>query len=345
MMSKVTPTSNRKADHIRINLEEDVSSRLSTGLDKWYFSHNALPDLNYADIDTSTTFLKKKLNTPLLISSMTGGTEDAGRINQRLAEAAEEHRLAMGVGSQRAAIEDASLANTFKVRQFAPNIVLLANLGAVQLNYGYGIDECRQAVDMIEADGLILHLNALQEALQPEGQTQFAGLLSKIEAVCSKLDVPVIVKEVGWGISVETAQDLVNAGVQVIDVAGAGGTSWSQVEMYRSENSFQAELAGTFTNWGIPTAQAIHDIHASMPQTSLIASGGLRSGLDAAKCISLGASLSGLAGPFLKAAAQSSDSLNTAVLLLKAQFQTTMFACGSGSIQELAKAPLEAISS
>ncbi|MGD8823013.1 MAG: type 2 isopentenyl-diphosphate Delta-isomerase, partial [Anaerolineales bacterium] len=256
-MTKVTPTSSRKTDHIRINLEEDVASGRTTGLEKWRFSHNALPELNYSDIDTSAQFLHKKLNFPILISSMTGGTDEAALINQRLALAASEHGLAMGVGSQRAAIEDDSLAVSFKVRQYAPDIVLLANLGAVQLNYGYGLEECQQAVDMVKADALILHLNGLQEVLQPEGQTNFAGLLNKIETICSKLAVPVIAKEVGWGINANTAKALVGAGVQIIDVAGAGGTSWSQVEMHRAENRYQAELAATFVEWGIPTAEAV----------------------------------------------------------------------------------------
>jgi isopentenyl-diphosphate delta-isomerase len=344
-MTKVTPTSNRKNDHIRINLEEDVSSRRTNGLEKWHLVHNALPELNYDDIDTSTHFLGKRLNSPILISSMTGGTDEAARINQLLAQAAQEHRLAMGVGSQRAAIEDPSLAESFKVRQFAPDIALLANLGAVQLNYGYGIDECRRAVEMIEADALILHLNALQEVLQPEGQTNFAGLLNKIEAICSKLEVPVVAKEVGWGIGVEAAHALVNAGVKVIDVAGAGGTSWSQVEMHRAENEFQADLAATFINWGIPTADAIKDIHAALPDAIVVASGGLRSGLDAAKCIALGASLAGLAGPFLKAASASPQALESSIQLITAQLRASMFACGARTLKALSQTPLETSSS
>jgi isopentenyl-diphosphate delta-isomerase len=340
-MTKVTPTSNRKDDHIRINLEEDVASRRTNGLEKWRFTHNALPELNYSDIDTSLQFLQKKLNVPLLISSMTGGTDEAASINQRLARAAEKHGLAMGVGSQRAAIEDDSLADSFKVRPYAPNIALLANLGAVQLNYGYGYEECQRAVDMIEADALILHLNGLQEVLQPEGESNFAGLLGKIEDICTRLKVPVAAKEVGWGINAETAKALVNAGVKIIDVAGAGGTSWSQVEMHRAESQFQADLAATFIEWGIPTADAVQDIYSNMPGTLLIASGGLRTGLEAAKCLALGASIVGMAGPFLKAASDSPSTLDETINLFAAQLRATMFACGAADLDALSQTPLE----
>ena len=192
----------RKSDHIRINLQEDVDFKhVSTGFERYRFVHCALPGFNLEDVDTSTPLLGKRLAAPLLISSMTGGTPEASAINERLAEAAQAAGIGMGLGSQRAAIEDPTLAETFRVRHVAPDILLLANLGAVQLNYGYGLDECRRAVEMVAADALILHLNPLQEALQPEGETRFAGLLPKIETVCRALEVPVIAKEVGWGLS------------------------------------------------------------------------------------------------------------------------------------------------
>ncbi|MFN3308786.1 MAG: type 2 isopentenyl-diphosphate Delta-isomerase, partial [Anaerolineales bacterium] len=235
-MKKVTPISQRKSDHIRINLREDVQSAITTGLEKYHFEHQALPECNLEDVDTRTNFLNKSLAAPILISSMTGGSVEAAQINLTLAEAAEQTQIAMGLGSQRAAIEHPELAYTFQVRQVAPHILLFANLGAIQLNYRYGIDECKKAVEMIEADALVLHLNPLQEALQPEGDTRFENLIDKIAKVCHSLPVPVIVKEVGWGISQRTAQMLIEAGVAVIDVAGAGGTSWSQVEMYRARS-------------------------------------------------------------------------------------------------------------
>jgi len=229
-MSKVTQISKRKDEHLRINLNNNVDSGISTGLDAYYFTHEALPETNLDDIDLSTKFFGKKLSAPILISSMTGGTKNALNINRVLSLAAHATDIAMGLGSQRSAIENDKLEKTFKIRKFAPDILLFANLGAIQLNYGYGISECQRAVDMVQADALILHLNPLQEALQPEGDTNWAGLLNKIEMVCKNLPVPVIAKEVGWGISSKTAQRLIDAGISGIDVAGAGGTSWSQVD-------------------------------------------------------------------------------------------------------------------
>lgn len=293
----------RKADHIRINLEEDVSfRRVSTGLDNLYFMHQALPEINFDDIDTSTFLFGKKLETPLLISSMTGGTAEAHRINRTLAEGAQAVGIAMGLGSMRAAVEDDSLEYTYDVRDLAPDILLFANLGAVQLNYGYGLKECQRAVDMIEADALILHFNALQEAVQPEGDGDFSNLLPKIESICSGLEVPVIAKEVGWGFSEQAARHLADVGVAAIDVAGAGGTSWSQVEMYRAPTARHARVAGAFIDWGIPTAESIRYCRQAAPSLPIIASGGIRDGIDVAKCIALGATIVGFAGAFLKAA-------------------------------------------
>ncbi len=340
-MPKVTPTARRKSDHIRVNLEEDVRSGLTTGLEGFRFEHVALPELDLRRVDTVTTFLGKRLRAPLLISSMTGGTDQALRINLALAEAAQTTGVAMGLGSQRAAIERPELASTFQVRRVAPDILLFANLGAVQLNYGYGVDECRRAVEMAEADALILHLNALQEALQPEGDVDFSGLLAKIEALCRALEVPVIAKEVGWGISGPVARRLVQAGVAAIDVAGAGGTSWSQVEMHRAASPRQAQLAAAFLNWGIPTAEALRQVRSALPHIPLIASGGLRTGIDVAKCIALGADLGGLAGPLLKAASESTPRVLEAIEDLISELRITMFAAGCKDIQALRKIELE----
>lgn len=334
-MAKVTPTSERKKDHIRINLEQDTSSGLTTNLENYHFQHNAIPELNLDEIATSTTFLGRHLTYPLLISSMTGGTPRAAEINAALAEAAQKHGIAIGLGSQRAAIEDPKLTDTYRIRKIAPDIVILANLGAVQLNYGYGIDTCRRAVGMVEADGLILHLNALQEALQPNGDTHFSGLLKRIEAVCQNLEVPVIAKEVGWGISAEAAVRLVDAGVYAIDVAGAGGTSWSQVERHRAETKAQETQAAIFKTWGIPTADAVVQVHEALPEVPLIASGGLRSGIDIAKCIALGANLCGIAGPFLKAAVQSAESVSDSIRQYANELRTCMFAAGAADLHAL----------
>lgn len=339
-MSKVTQTSKRKSDHIQISLEEDTQSGLTTNLERYHFQHNAIPELNLDEVLTSTTFLGKNLSFPQLISSMTGGTQQAAKINIALAEAAQEHGIAMGLGSQRAAIEEPKLADTYRIRKRAPDIVLLANLGAVQLNYGFGLDDCRRAIDMVEADGLILHLNPLQEALQPSGDIHFSGLLKQIENVCQKLEVPVIVKEVGWGISAEAAKQLSNAGVYAIDVAGAGGTSWSQVEKYRAESNAHERQAAIFKSWGIPTADAIIQVRQALADVPLIASGGLRSGIDIAKCIALGADICGIAGPFLKAAAESSASVAECIQQFANELRICMFAAGLADIQALKAATL-----
>ncbi|RPI54958.1 MAG: type 2 isopentenyl-diphosphate Delta-isomerase, partial [Chloroflexi bacterium] len=293
----------RKAEHLHINLEKDVSfPQVTTGLERYCFVHNALPEIDLAAVELATAFLGKELRLPLLISSMTGGTAEAQRINQHLAEGAQAAGIAMGLGSLRAALEAPHLADTFRVRHLAPDILLFANLGAVQLNMGVTVDDCRRAIELVEADALILHLNPLQEALQAEGDTNWAGLLARIAAVCRGLQVPVVAKEVGWGISAGVARRLVDAGVAAIDVAGAGGTSWSQVEMHRAPTERRRRLCARFADWGIPTARAVVDVREALPAVPLIASGGLRTGLDLAKILALGADLGGLAGPFLKAA-------------------------------------------
>jgi isopentenyl-diphosphate delta-isomerase len=339
-LAKVTPISRRKADHIRVNLEEDVQSGLTSGLERFRFEHRALPELDLRRVDLATNFLGRSLAIPLLISSMTGGTEAAHRLNLALAEAAQARRIAMGLGSQRAAIEDPQLAFSFQVRRVAPDILLFANLGAVQLNYRYGPDECQRAVDMAEADALVLHLNALQEALQPEGDVDFSDLLTKIGRVCRALPVPVIAKEVGWGISGADARRLAEVGVAAIDVAGAGGTSWSQVEMHRAQNDRQARLAGAFVRWGIPTSDAVVQVRQALPGIALIASGGLRDGIDLAKCLALGADLGGMAGPFLKAAAISSQAVVDSIDQAAAELRVVMFATGSRDLAALRHATL-----
>ena len=330
----------RKADHIRINLDKDVRSGLTNGLENYSFVHRALPEIDLENVDETVKIFGKTLQAPIIISSMTGGTPEAGVINQNLATAAQAAGVAMGVGSQRAGIEHIELAYTFQVRKFAPTILLFANLGAVQLNYTYTVDQCRRAVDMIEADALILHLNALQEALQPGGDTHFAGLLNKIEKVCHDLGLPVIAKEVGWGISAEDARRLAGVGVAAIDVAGAGGTSWSQVEMYRMEDESLARVAAAFRDWGIPTTESILAVRKAAPGVTVFASGGLRDGIDIAKCIALGASAGGLAGPLLKAAARSAEDVLVVVKEISRELQVCMFAAGARSIEDLQRTQL-----
>ncbi|MEH1914323.1 type 2 isopentenyl-diphosphate Delta-isomerase [Nostoc sp.] len=329
-------TQNRKADHIRICLEEDVQcDQITNGLERYRFTHSCLPELNHDDIDISTTFLGKKLDAPLLISSMTGGTEQAAIINQRLAKVAQHYKIAMGVGSQRVAVEKPQVADTFAVRKYAPDVLLFANLGAVQLNYKYGLDECLRVVDILEADALILHINPLQECIQPKGDTNFRGLLDKISILCSKLPVPVIAKEVGNGISTAIAQKLLAAGVAAIDVAGAGGTSWAKVESERAESPLQRRLGKTFADWGLPTAECITTIRTIAKDVPLIASGGLRHGLDVATAIALGADIAGLAMPFLQAAATSETAVAELTEVLIAEITTVLFCTGNTTLYQL----------
>ncbi|MBH8563290.1 type 2 isopentenyl-diphosphate Delta-isomerase [Nostoc sp. CENA67] len=331
-----TQTQSRKADHIRICLEEDVQFHQTTnGLERYRFTHCCLPELDRNDIDISTTFLGKHLLAPLLISSMTGGTEQAGIINQRLAEIAQHYKIAMGVGSQRVAVEKPQVAATFAIRKYAPDVLLFANVGAVQLNYKYGLDQCLQIIDMLEADALILHINPLQEFIQPRGDTNFRGLLDKISKLCGQLNVPVIAKEVGNGISAAIAEKLIAAGVTAIDVAGAGGTSWAKVEGERAENALQRRLGNTFADWGLPTAECITNIRAIAPNIPLIASGGLRHGLDVAKAIALGADIAGLAMPFLQAAVVSEAALHDLAEVLIAEITTVLFCTGNATLHQL----------
>ena len=331
----------RKADHIRINLEQNVQfPHLTTGLERFRFVHQALPELDLRAVDTTVRLFGRTVAAPILVSSMTGGTDQAELINRNLAVAAQTYRLAMGVGSQRAGIELDTLQRTFRVRDIAPDVLLLANLGAVQFNYGYTVEQCRRAVDMIGADALILHLNPLQEAVQPEGDVDWRGLLGKIEQVCRCLERPVVVKEVGWGISRTTARRLIEAGVSAIDVAGAGGTSWSQVEMHRAPTERLRRLAGAFADWGIPTAESLQAAYAvravlGREDVHLFASGGIRSGQDVAKCVALGADLVGLAAPFLKKAVLSAEDVAEEMDILATELRITMFCSGAADLAAL----------
>jgi isopentenyl-diphosphate delta-isomerase len=331
-------TEGRKVDHIKIVLGEDVAAKgVLTGFGAYRLPHTALPELDLAEIDTSASFLGKTIGAPLLISSMTGGASVAEKINLALAEAAEALRLPMGVGSQRAAVVDGRLASTYQVRRVAPSIPLLANLGAVQLNYGFGVEQCRRAVEMIEADALILHLNPLQEAVQPEGNTNFRGLLGKIEQVCRALEVPVVVKEVGNGIGGRDARRLFDCGVRVIDVAGAGGTSWSEVERFRQQGEQGRRVAGAFAGWGLPTTECIRQVRAAVPDATIIGSGGVRSGVDVAKAIALGADLAGTAKPALVSAIdeRGAEAVLEGLGAFISELRVAMFCSGCGTLADL----------
>lgn len=329
------PPVDRKADHIRLALDE----RMQLGADPfadWSFEHNALPEIDFADIDLTTEFLGKPLAAPLLVSCMTGGTELAATINRHLAAGAEKAGVAIGVGSQRKALEDPAQAESFRVRDAAPNVPLLANLGAVQLNYGMGLAECRRAVAMIGADALVLHLNPLQEAIQPEGQRDFAGLLPKIGEIVRRLDVPVIVKEIGCGLSGTVGRQLAAQGVRILDTAGAGGTSWARIEAARAGDVPLGEL---FAGWGVPTAESIRQLR-EIEGIQVIGSGGLRSGLDVAKALALGADLAGLAQPFLEAATQSAERVAARIDRIVQELKICMFCLGVKNLSELRRAPL-----
>jgi isopentenyl-diphosphate delta-isomerase len=328
----------RKDDHLRITLEEDVRpQKLSTGLEQYRLVHQALPEIDLDQVDLRTTFLGQELRAPLLISSMTGGTASARAINRRLAQAAQELDVAMSVGSQRAAIEDQAWADTYRVRDVAPGVLLLANLGAIQLVKSYTVDHCRRAVDMIEASGLILHLNPLQEALQPGGDTHFGGLVRRIADVCRALPVPVVVKEVGYGLSKEAARKLIDAGVSALDIAGAGGTSWSEVERHRVRGGQGDRIAAQFDSWGIPTAASLRMVRSVAPGVPLIASGGIETGIDVAKCIALGADLVGLAWPLLRPAFVSADAVVDTLQAICQTLRVAMFCIGTQDIAALRK--------
>jgi isopentenyl-diphosphate delta-isomerase len=329
-------TASRKADHLRINIERDVAAKgIAAGFDDYEFTHRALPEIDLSDVDLSCEFLGRQLAAPILVSCMTGGTPEAREINARLARVAQQFGLAMGLGSGRALIESPEQLPTFEVRSQAPDILLFANLGAVQLNKGYGATECRRLVELLRADALVLHCNPLQEALQPEGDTCFAGLLRAIEKLCAEVDFPVVVKEVGWGIAADQVRKLFDAGVAAVDLAGAGGTSWSEVERYRMTEPWRARVAAEFAGWGIPTARCLVEARAVAPDEPLIASGGIFSGLDVGKALALGAGLAGIAGPFLRAAARGeADAAQLARELIET-LRIAMFCSGARRVVDL----------
>jgi isopentenyl-diphosphate Delta-isomerase len=334
----VHATEARKARHLDVCLDDDVASTLDAGWSRVRLRHEALPDLALSEVDTAARFLGFRLRAPILISSMTGGTARAGDLNRRLAEAAEAAGIAMGLGSGRALIENPALLPTFDVRAVAPHAVLFANIGAVSLNYGIGIDAVRRLVDGLGADGLFLHLNPLQEALQPGGDTNFRGLLPQIAGLCAALDVPVVAKSVGSGISCATAARLLDAGVAALDTAAAGGTSWARVEGKRSGDDRREALAETFAGWGQPTAEAVRELRERFPAVPLIASGGVRTGVDIARAIALGADLCGLALPFLEAASESRAAVDELIEALVAALRIAMFATGSATLGGLRRA-------
>ena len=323
----------RKRDGIEIPLQKNVQSKTtSTYLEYVRLIHNALPELDYDEIDISTTFLKRRFSIPIIIDSMTGGTPEATKINGRLGDLAEKYGLAMGVGSQRAGLESKELAETYSIaRTNAPNAFLIANIGGAQLAKGLTIENIKDIIDMIKADALVIHLNPLQELIQPEGEPKYKGVFSKISEISKCVDVPVIVKEVGAGISKEVAVKLEMSGISAINVAGAGGTSWAGVEKLRAEalnNDLKIHLGEIFWDWGIPTAASLIEVKKTV-ELPIIASGGLRNGLEIAKCIALGASMCAMAYPFLLRAAESKEQLFNFADTVIAELKSTMFLVGA----------------
>lgn len=336
-------TEMRKLSHIRVTLKEQVQSGNTNGLDDVNLIHRSLPEIDRGDIDTSTALLDHKLGAPIMIESMTGGTHIAAKINGILAKVAEEFQVPMGVGSQRAALEDKRLAYTYNVtRENAPSILLFANLGCPQLIKDDGIERAQTAVEMIDANVLFVHMNTLQESVQPEGETSFEGVLSRIRELTKRLNVPVVLKETGAGVSREVAKRVESVGVKGIDVSGAGGTSWAAVEYYRSKkkgNKLAMQLAKTYWDWGITTAASIVEVVQSTKLT-VMASGGLRTGLHVAKCVGLRAACGGLALPFIKAASNGHEAARQMFLTISEELKTAMFLTGSRTISELAQTPI-----
>jgi isopentenyl-diphosphate delta-isomerase len=337
-------TRKRKADHIRISLSQNVQARKArTGFEDIHFVHRALPEIDRQKIELSTTVFGHKFSAPLIVGAITGGTPEATKINGTIAEAVEDLGLGMGVGSQRAAIEDKNLEKTFNIaRKKAPTAFLVANIGGVQLVHGYGLAEAKKAIEMIEADALAIHLNPLQEAVQPEGQTNFKGMLEKIAEIAKELEKPVIAKETGAGITAGEAKKLETAGVKGIDVSGVGGTSFAAVEHYRAKgrgNSFQHSLGDAFWDWGIPTATSIVEVSQTVT-IPVIASGGIRDGIDVAKALALGASLASLSQPALQVAVRGVKETKDALSFLIDELRNGMFLVGANSVRSLRETPL-----
>ncbi|HDZ56916.1 MAG TPA: type 2 isopentenyl-diphosphate Delta-isomerase [Pseudomonas xinjiangensis] len=332
----------RKNDHLDIVLGARCAAPLAeSGFARYRFAHCALPQLHMDNIDLSASFLGMTLRAPFLISSMTGGAQRAQTINRHLAEAAQTLGIALAIGSQRVAVESGvDHGLTRELRDLAPDVPLLSNIGAAQLADGSGTDWARRAVDMIGADALIVHLNPLQEAVQSGGDRDWRKVLQAIGELTARLDVPVVIKEVGAGISAQVALALVEAGVAVIDVAGAGGTSWAAVEAERAANAADKQVALAFADWGIPTAGAIVEVRRALPNTPLIASGGVRSGVDVAKAIRLGADLVGQAAAVLHSATLSTEAVVEHFDVMIRQLRVACFCTGSADLAALRHAPI-----
>lgn len=340
---KVISITNRKIEHVEICLYEDVEVG-STLLSDVRLIHQSLPGFSLSDVDTSTYFLGKKMLAPIIITGMTGGLPELGKINETLAEAIEELGLGMGVGSQRVAIERKEARESFAItRKKAPNAPLIANLGAPQLVKGYDVKQVEEAIQMIEADAIAIHFNASQEVFQPEGEPNYSmDILYKLIDISKSIKVPIIIKETGAGLSMEVAKLFYENGIRYFDTSGVGGTSWVAVEMYRGlrKDNLRAESAKLFLDWGIPTAASIVEVRSVAPEGTIIGSGGVRNGLDVAKAIALGADVGGFALPALKASVRGKDALKEFLNKIIFELRTAMFLSGNKDLQGLKSAPL-----
>lgn len=338
----MTRTVDRKDQHLDVVLSGGGRHALTTGFEQVRFVHEALPDLDHDKIDLGADFLGRRLKAPLLISSMTGGPARAEAINAHLAEAAQHLGIALAVGSQRSALESGGAGGLNRsLRDRAPETLILANIGAAQLTLGFGLDEARRAVDMIGADALIVHLNPLQEACQPEGDRNWWGVGAALEALVRTLEAPVVVKETGAGLSAATARRLLDMGVAALDVAGAGGANWGLIEGERATDAADKAHAAAFADWGVPTAQALREVRRACPGAVIVGSGGVRDGVDAAKAIRLGADVVGQAAGVLEAATRSTEAVIAHFQLVIRQLRTVCFCTGSADLSALKSAPLQ----
>jgi isopentenyl-diphosphate delta-isomerase len=333
----------RKQEHIRVSLEERVDSDIPTGFDDVTLVHRAVPEIDLNEIDMSTNIFGRKLSAPLIISAMTGGTDEAKRINEILATVAQRLKIGIGVGSQRIAIQQPENEPTFKiVRDIAPDALVIGNIGCPQLSLGWGIKEARKAVEMIDADALAIHMNPLQEVVQVEGDTNYKGVIKKIRSLTSKLEVPIIMKETGAGISFEDALKLEKSGVAGFEISGLGGTSWAAVEHHIAKESgeeMQEYLGKALWNWGIPTVCSLVEVRAAS-KGKVIASGGLRTGLDMAKAMTLGADAVGIAKPFLQKTVEGEEELEKHIKTILSEFKACMFLIGAKNLDEMRSAPV-----
>lgn len=333
----------RKMRHIRVSLEEDVEGDIGTGLQDVRLIHRALPEIDLDDVSTEATLFGKKLKAPLIISAITGGTEEAKKINETLARMAEEKGVGIGVGSQRIAVAHPETEHTFRVvRDLAPTTFVMGNIGCPQLSLGWGVGEARRCVEMVDADALALHMNPLQEAIQLGGDTNYRGILDKVKEITGALDVPVVMKETGCGVSYEDAVRMEAVGAKGVEVSGVGGTSWSAVEYHIAREvgkKDQEYLGRALWNWGIPTAVSVAET-SQRTSLTVIASGGIRTGVEIAKSISLGADAIGIAKPFLEKAVEGYDALSQHVDYIIKELKVVMFLVGARNLEELKHVPV-----